>query len=60
MALETPNNETKNDAEQQRDGDFGQRDERGVSRFVRGQIPRFAGRDRVVMTCHVFIAPVDG
>ena len=31
MALETPKNEAKNNAEQQRDGDFGQRDERGVS-----------------------------
>jgi hypothetical protein len=27
---------------------------------VRGQIPRLIGRDRVVISCHVFSAPVDG
>ena len=31
MALEAPKNKTKNNAKQQRDGDFSQRDERGVS-----------------------------
>ena len=30
VALQTPKNETKDDAEQQRDGDFRERDERGV------------------------------
>ena len=44
VAFQTPKNKTKNDAEQQRDGDFGERDERGVCRFVCGQIPRRIGR----------------